>query len=597
MAASHTRSPYDPTTMLAMSMHASPGVYALLVGSGISRSSGVGTGWDITKALATRQAAVALGREPEPEFNVEEWWAGTYPDVELGYSAVLGSSGLTQADRKKLLEEFFTPTDEDLIAGRKTPAPAHKAIARLVKRGTVRVIVTTNFDDLIEKALDEIGALYQVIASPEAIAGSEPLCHSACTVIKVHGDFKRVDVLNTEEELEKYHEDLDRLLDQVFDDYGLVTCGWSAEWDTALVSAITRAPSRRYPLYWGTRGALGQRASELVGARKGTTIDIADADSFLNLLVERLEILDRMANPPLTQDMAIGQLKRYIPDPLRRLDLRDLFDDEIERIRSVLHERPLRPAHPVPWKVDLDELADHAELLMHLVANGITFDTEHRHDNLWVWVVEQLLRARRVPRDGEAVNGQWVRQAAVPAFLVLKAASFAAIAGGRDDLFLRLHLQPNGSDRGHYDLVKQMELREVPAWRVLYEYRLFEDASYEALTTENAKLPTSMLARRRLSGVFAPLLRDDRSFEVLADRVEYRVGLLQQHFGKPGTWAPAVESLRATWRDSFDPWSYQDDFNHNADVEAWATALSISKDALQSVQDGLKEFVFQNKIL
>lgn len=217
--------------MLAMSLHASPGVYALLVGSGISRSSGVGTGWDTTKALATRHAAVVLGADPGADFDVEQWWAIEYPDVELGYSTVFATSGLTQADRRKLLEPFFVPTEDDLAAGRKAPAPGHHAIARLVKRGTVRVIVTTNFDDLIEKALDAIGAPYQVIASPEAISGSEPLCHSACTVIKVHGDYKRIDVLNTAEELEQYHKDLGGLLDRVFDDYGLITCGWSADWD------------------------------------------------------------------------------------------------------------------------------------------------------------------------------------------------------------------------------------------------------------------------------------------------------------------------------------------------------------------------------
>ncbi|MBM7460754.1 SIR2 family protein [Rhodococcus coprophilus] len=587
--------PYDPAQMLAMSMHASPGVYALLVGSGISRSAGVGTGWDITKELATRKAALERNQDdPGPQFNVEQWWAETYPDLELGYSAVLGSSGLTQADRRKLLEKFFTPTDEDLAAGRKLPAPAHEAIARLVKRGTVRVIVTTNFDDLIEKALNAIGVPYQVISSPEEIAGSEPLVHSACTVIKVHGDFKRINVLNTEEELKAYHEDLDGLLDQVFDDYGLLTCGWSADWDTALVAAITRAPARRYPLYWAARGVLGENASQLLDARKGATIEIQDADSFLRALADQLEILDRMANPPLTRDMAIGQLKRYLPDPLRRLDLRDLLDGEIQRIRTVLHKRPLSPEHPVPWKADLDELTDHAELLMHLVANGITFDTDHKHDDLWVWVVEQLLRARRVPQPGEAVNGAWVRQTGVPAFFVLKAASFAAIASGRDDLFLRLHLEPTGSDRGHLDSATGAELREVPAWRVLYEYRLFEDDSYNALKEESPTM--SLPIRQRLKSTLMPLVSDDTAFELLSDRVEYRVGLLHQHFGRQGIWAPAVESLREVWRESNDPQLHQDDFDENADLNAWTNALSVPSDTLQDTQIGLHNFVLQNRI-
>lgn len=189
-----------------------------------------------------------------------------------------------------------------------------------------------------------------------------------------------------------------------------------------------------------------------------------------------------MANPPLTRDLAIAQLKRYIPDPVRRLDLRDLLDSEIQRVRSRLRERPLSPTkNPVPWREDIDELANRAELLMDLVANGILLDTARDHDDLWVWVIERLMRARRQPRSGEMRSDQWVRQAGIPAFLVLNAASFAAIAVSHDDLFLRLHLEPKCSEQDHYDSATGTTLREVPAWRVLYEYRLFEDPNFNAL--------------------------------------------------------------------------------------------------------------------
>jgi hypothetical protein len=55
-------------------------------------------------------------------------------------------------------------------------------------------------------------------------------------------------------ELAGYESDLDRLLDRVFDEYGLVVCGWSADWDITLKAAIDRAPSRRFPMYWTSRG-------------------------------------------------------------------------------------------------------------------------------------------------------------------------------------------------------------------------------------------------------------------------------------------------------------------------------------------------------
>ena len=46
----------EPSHSLAMSVQSNPGVYALLVGSGISRSSGVPTGWEIVQELVRRLA-------------------------------------------------------------------------------------------------------------------------------------------------------------------------------------------------------------------------------------------------------------------------------------------------------------------------------------------------------------------------------------------------------------------------------------------------------------------------------------------------------------------------------------------------------------
>ena len=69
------------------------------------------------------------------------------------------------------------------------PTPAHRAVASLVQHGFIRVVVTTNFDRLMEQALEEAGIHPQVIASPDAVDGALPLVHAPCTVFKVHGDY------------------------------------------------------------------------------------------------------------------------------------------------------------------------------------------------------------------------------------------------------------------------------------------------------------------------------------------------------------------------------------------------------------------------
>ena len=81
-----------------------------------------------------------------------------------------------------------------------------------------------------------------------------PLIHTQCCVLKLHGDYLDPRIRNTRSELEAYPEEFDQLLDRIFDEFGLIVCGWSATWDNALRNAIERCPSRRFATYWAVRG-------------------------------------------------------------------------------------------------------------------------------------------------------------------------------------------------------------------------------------------------------------------------------------------------------------------------------------------------------
>jgi len=72
------------------------------------------------------------------------------------------------------------------------------------------------------------------------------MVHAPTTVIKLHGDYLSLGLRNTPDELTSYPEEIKTLLARVFDEYGLLVVGWSAEYDTALVEALESAPSRRY---------------------------------------------------------------------------------------------------------------------------------------------------------------------------------------------------------------------------------------------------------------------------------------------------------------------------------------------------------------
>ncbi|HVI33179.1 SIR2 family protein [Phenylobacterium sp.] len=314
----------DRLTQLAFTIFQNKGVYALLLGSGLSRAAEIPTGWEVTLDLVRR---VALAQGVEDQADWADWYRKK-TGGEPSYSDLLAELALSPDERRAILHGYIEPSDEDREAGRRTPTRAHKAIAELVAGGFIRVIVTTNFDRLLETALRERGIEPTVVSSVDALAGAEPLSHTTCYILKVHGDYKDARILNTDEELSAYPDEYNQLLDRIFDEHGLIVAGWSGAWDHALRAAMLRAKSRRYSTFWSTLGDLADGAKEIVEHRRGVTLQVADADSFFTGLAERVETLRQTGRRnPLSIELIVASAKRYLSKPEHRIQLDDLISE------------------------------------------------------------------------------------------------------------------------------------------------------------------------------------------------------------------------------------------------------------------------------
>ena len=417
----------EPVLKLAMSMHANPGVYALLIGSGVSRAAGIPTGWEIVLDLIRRVAA--MERE-EPPSDLEAWYQQHF-DEAPDYSKLLDRLTTTSAERMALLRSYFEPTEEEREKELKIPTSAHRAIATLAKLGYVRMILTTNFDRLIEKALDEAGIVPDVISSDDDLKGAIPYVHSQCVIVKLHGDYRDTRIKNTPEELSNYSQKLNKFLDQVFDEFGLVVCGWSSESDKALRNAILRTPTRRFTTFWLAKGELIEEAKNITQNRQAEVIPIESADQFFTELLEKVESL-RELEPyhPVSTAVAVATVKRYLVNPQHRIRLHELVHEETERVyKELLSERFSTRVHDLTKETFQQRMREYETLVERLVAMlaALSYhDTGGENAHLLTRCIEWLTQVPIHEGSVALINLQYYS-----ALLLTYAAGISALAAKR----------------------------------------------------------------------------------------------------------------------------------------------------------------------
>lgn len=503
----------DKILKLAISLHSNPGIYALPIGSGISRAAGVPTGWEIVLDLIRKVAAVK-GESPEPD--PEEWYKrhfGETPD----YSKLLDKLSDTPVERAALLRRYFEPTEEEREQGLKIPTQAHKAIATLAKYGYIKMILTTNFDRLMEKALEEQDITPDVISTDDALKGAMPYVHSKCTLIKLHGDYTDTRIKNTFAELSHYSDELNAFLDRIFDEFGLIICGWSAEWDTALRNAILRCKNRRFPTYWLAKGMLTEEAQRIIQHRRAEVILIDNADQFFTEFLENVDSLMEFERPhPLSVPLAIATVKRYLAEEKQYIRLHDLVTDEIERVYNELSSDCFKTeAVEINKDAFQQRMREYEELIEILTGMLTTLAYFDRGNNAYLLTkaIERIVQSQN--RSGYTIL---IDLQHYPALLLAYAAGIGALVKENYNHLAAILLKPEYRD-----------LRErSPAIKVLNVSRVFK-YSRKHVPRPNAEREYTPANNHIFDVLREPLrsyLPEDEKYEEFFDVFEYLLGLV-----------------------------------------------------------------------
>lgn len=96
-------------------------------------------------------------------------------------------------DRSKFIKENFQNI---------SPSYGYYCFANYLIKNSIKIVLTTNFDSLVEKAVKKLDENYDMAFVSDAIT---PTLNNKLTVFKLHGDYNYDKLRNTEEEHLHYH--------------------------------------------------------------------------------------------------------------------------------------------------------------------------------------------------------------------------------------------------------------------------------------------------------------------------------------------------------------------------------------------------------
>ncbi len=220
--------------------------FDIFLGSGASISSGIPSGnelvWHFKKEILSAEGKIngnkindlKIGSNRkliQSYFNIEEekkiknlysyYFEKCYPDAQIR-------------------EDFLTT----LIKNRK-PTIGHICLSALINYSRLHNVWTTNFDDLVEKAVNSMGISCAVISAKDSktVSGYR---EDIPKVVKLHGDFKYDALQNTDEELQDLESSLSEHFISSSQQKGLIVIGYSGS-DESVIKALQKAVNADAP--------------------------------------------------------------------------------------------------------------------------------------------------------------------------------------------------------------------------------------------------------------------------------------------------------------------------------------------------------------
>ncbi len=271
--------------------------YSFLLGAGASRSSGIRTGAELANEWYKE-----LEEDMSPEV-FRQWCEEENIDSEQ--------------PRGEYYSKIFNKRFEDSLVGGyeylkkemadKTPSLGYYILAQVLTKEQHSLVVTTNFDNLLEDAIRRFTPKTPLVIGHEALAEYAMNHRDRPIIMKLHRDLL-LEPKNTEEETKMLAEQWKKALKPVLSSSHLIVLGYGGN-DGSLMDYLQsnrdKESSSPKKIYWCLRKEkeLPPKAKELLDPSKDRIVRIENFDDFMYLLYDRLgyeelKDLDTIATTP-----------------------------------------------------------------------------------------------------------------------------------------------------------------------------------------------------------------------------------------------------------------------------------------------------------
>lgn len=220
------------------------GAYSLFLGAGSSVSAGIPSTqalvWEFKRKLYCDHFNLKEEKFRDLQLESNRKSLQLFFDTQKGYPPLNSNAEYSfyfekcypqTVDRKYFIQQKVDKID---------PTIGYRCLAEVFNIGKIEIIWTTNFDELIERALGIQNAKQYKLISPDNSHQVEDIGTSYPKVIKLHGDYRYDKLQNISEETKKLDEKLREYFIESSQKNGLIVSGYSGS-DQSIIAAIKEA--------------------------------------------------------------------------------------------------------------------------------------------------------------------------------------------------------------------------------------------------------------------------------------------------------------------------------------------------------------------